>query len=420
MYQKTTLDNGLRLITSYYSHTRSVCLAAFLAAGPRYEKPAEAGISHFVEHLCFKGTERYPSSQAVSEAIEGVGGLLNGGTDKEATVYWCKVAQDHFSLALDVLSELVCHPRMDPEDTERERPVIIEELNMCWDSPQHRVDVLADELVWPGQPLGREIAGTRETVSALSHRTMLEYLAQRYLPNNAVIAVAGNIDQGEAEEAIARAFASWGRQESPPGLPTDDTQDAPRLRVEHRPIEQANLCLAVRGVSAVHPDRFNIDLLNAVLGEGMSSRLFAEIRERRGLAYDIHSAVSHFSDSGSLNVYAGVDPRRLSDAVAAILEQLARLKEDVTEADMAKAREMSKGRLLLRMEDTRNVVSWLGSQELITNQILTPEDVVSIVDRVTAEDLKRVAREFLVGDRLSLAVVGPVKDKDLEEGLLKL
>ncbi|MDO8472909.1 MAG: pitrilysin family protein [Dehalococcoidia bacterium] len=420
MYQKTTLPNGLRLVTSTFPHTRSVSVAIFVAAGPRYEKPELAGASHFIEHLCFKGTRRWPSSQQVSEAIEGVGGILNAGTDKEVTIYWCKVAQTHFQLALDLMTDLVRWPKMDPQDTERERPIIIEELNMCLDSPQSRVDQISDELLWPGQPLGRDIGGSKETVSAMPHQALLKYMAQRYLPHNAVVAVAGNIEHGQVEEAARKAFGDWKRRKSPEGFPSDRDQDAPRLRIEHRDTEQVNLSLGVRGIPALHADRFKVDLMNAVLGEGMSSRLFAEIREKRCLAYDIHSSVSHFSDTGALNVYAGVDPARLKDAIAAILVELDRLKIDMPETEVSKAKEMTKGRLLLRMEDTRNVVSWLGSQEIVTGKILTPDEVVAMVDQITAEDLKELAKQLLVTNKLSLAVVGPVKARDLPIRTLKL
>ncbi len=420
MYEKTTLPNGIRLITSSFPHTRSVSLAVFMAAGPRYEKPELAGVSHFVEHLLFKGTRRWPTSQLVSEAIEGVGGILNGGTDKEVTIYWCKVAQSHFQLALDLLTELVREPRMDRADTDRERSIIIEELNMCMDSPQSRVDQISDELLWPGQYLGRDIAGSKDTVSTMSHDCILEYFTQRYLPNNAVVAVAGNIARSEVEDSVKKAFGSWKQKEPPAGFVAEGRQDKPRVRVEHRDTEQANLCLAVQGVSALDPDRFKMNLLNAVLGEGMSSRLFAEIREKRCLAYDIHSAASHFHDAGSLSIYAGVDPCHLKEAISAILEQLGRLKLDMPESEVSKAREMSKGRLLLRMEDTRNVVAWLGSQEMISGKILTPDDVVALLDKIGPEDLIDVAKRLLVTNNLSLAVVGPVEEKDLPVELLKL
>jgi predicted Zn-dependent peptidase len=256
------------------------------------------------------------------------------------------------------------------------------------------------------------VAGTKETVAGLTIEMVRDYMSRRYLPGSAVVSVAGNVDSDLVQRSIEGAFSDWPAAEVAPGAITDDTQDAPRVAVEERPTEQVNLCLAVRGLSVMHPDRFAIDLLNAILGEGMSSRLFTEVREKRGLAYDIHSYASHFTDSGSWNVCAGVEPRRLRDAVAAIVEEMARLREDVSEAELTKAREMAKGRLLLRMEDSRNVAAWLGSQELITGHIFTPEDVVSVLEGIDVADLKRLAARLLKAEKLNLAVVGPVGDKD--------
>lgn len=420
MYHKSVLENGLRIITSSMAHTRSVCISIFIGAGSRYERAEEAGTSHFIEHLCFKGTERRATSKEISEAIDGVGGMLNGGTDKELTIYWCKVARPHFLLALDVLVDMLRHSRFDAQDMERERQVIIEELNMSLDSPHERVNMLIDEVVWPDQPLGRDVAGSKEAVASLGREMLLGYLAHQYLPNNTVVAVAGDIGHDEVVECVGSAFADWERGTAGPWFPAQDSQDLPRLHVEHRSVEQAHLCLALRGLSLLHPDRFYLDLLNVVLGEGMSSRLFMEIRERRGLAYDIHSYVDHFLDSGAITVYAGVDPKHVETVIKAILEELSHLKDDVPEVELTKARELAKGRLLLRMEDTRSVAGWIGAQELLAGRILTVDEVVSIIDAINPEDLERVARELFIGDKLNLAIVGPVTDGERFLGLLRL
>lgn len=420
MYRKTTFDNGLRVITSPMPHTRSVCLAFFIGTGSRYETEAEAGISHFSEHLCFKGTERRPTSKEISEAIEGVGGMLNGGTDKELTIFWCKAASHHFPLALDVLTDLLRHSRFDLAEVERERQIITEEINMTLDLPQHRVDMLIDELLWPGQPLGRDVAGTKETVAALTRQQILDYVSCHYLPNNTVISIAGDIREEEAIDMVHQAFADWSEGKLPVMSPTNDNQNAPRLHIEPKSTEQVHLCLAVRGLSLFHPDRFALDLLNVILGEGMSSRLFINVRDRKGLAYDIHSYVSHFSDSGSVIVYAGVQPKQVNRALTAILEELAQLKDGIPEAELTKAKELSKGRLLLRMEDSRNVAGWSGAQELLLGQILTVDEVLSKIDAVTSSDLKGIARQLLVTEKLSLAIVGPVSKEEPLADLLKL
>lgn len=421
MYRRTVLDNGLRIVTSEMSHTRSVCISIFIGSGSRYERPEQAGLSHFVEHLCFKGTERRPTSKEISETIDGVGGVLNGGTDKELTVYWVKVARPHYHVALDLLVDMLRHSKFDPLEMENERKVIIEELNMSRDSPQSRVDTLIDEVVWPDQALGRDVAGSKATVSAIDRQMILGHISRFYLPGNSIISVAGDISHEEVVDSIAKAFADWPGGVAGNWFPAKDSQDIPSLKVEPRKTEQVHLCLAIRGLSNIHPDRFILDLLNVVLGEGMSSRLFLEIRERKGLAYDIHSHSSYFRDSGSLAVYAGVDPKKTELTIEAILRELIRLRdEQIPEAEVIKAKEMGKGRLMLRMEDTRSVSGWMGGQELLTGRILTVDEVVSIVDAITASDIQRVARELFLTGKLNLALVGPVRNKQRLQRLLKL
>lgn len=420
MYQKTTLDNGLRLITSAMPHTRSVSICIFIGVGSRYEADSEAGVSHFIEHLCFRGTQKRPTAKEISEAIEGVGGVLNGGTDKELTVYWCKVAQPHFLPTLDVLADMLLHSKFDPQDIEKERQIIIEEINMSMDSPQQRVDMLIDELLWPEHPMGRDIAGKKESVAAITRETMLDYLASHYQPDNTVIAIAGDIKHKEVVNAVSQVMGNSPDRRQRPGYVPYKEHLSRRLHIEARDTEQAHLCLALPGLSLFHPKRFAIGLLNVVLGEGMSSRLFTEIRDKLGLAYSIHSHVEHFLDSGSVTVSAGVELQNLPLAIKAIVEQLSLLRETVPEAELSKVKELSKGRLLLRMEDTRSVAGWVGGQEILTGRILSVEEVVSIIDAITAEELEQLAREVLIGSRLRLAVVGPVTNDDSLEELLKL
>ncbi len=420
MYQKTTLDNGLRVITAEMPHTRSVSICIFIGGGSRYETEPQAGISHFIEHLCFKGTQKRSTAKKISEAIEGVGGIINGGTDKELTLYWCKVAQPHFPLALDVLADMLLHSKFNPKDIESERKVIFEEINMERDSPQQLVDLLIDELLWPGHPLGRDIAGSKQSVAAITRETMLDYLAHQYLPSNTVVAIAGAGQHQEILAAVVQALGDWANLTPHPGYSPYKEQKFPRLHIETKDTEQAHLCLGLSGLSLLHPKRFTLDLLNVILGEGMSSRLFTEIRDRLGLAYSIHSFVDHFLDTGSIIIYAGVEPKNLQLAITATLEQLSRLKEIVPKAELSKAKELSKGRLLLRMEDSRSVAGWAGAQEILTGQILSVDQLMSIIDGISAEELRQLAHELLLSSQLRLAVVGPVaKDEPLDK-LLKL
>jgi len=420
LYQKTALDNGLRVITSTMPHTRSVCVSIFIGTGSRYETDPEAGVSHFIEHLLFKGTQKRATSREISTAIEGVGGILNGGTDREITLYWCKVAKPHFRLALDVLTDMLLHSRFDPQEIEKERQVVIEEINMSKDSPSQQVNMLIDQILWPGHPLGRDIAGSKESVTAMTRETMLGYLNEQYQPQNTVVAIAGNIGHRQAVTAVSRAMGNWTGRQPNRGYSAYEPKQGRRIHIERRDSEQTHLCLALPGLSLLHPKRFTLDLLNIVLGEGMSSRLFAEIRDKLGLAYSIHSYTEHLLDSGAITIYAGTEPKNLETIIKTILEQLNRLKEKPPESEISKAKELAKGHLILRMEDSRSVAAWMGGQETLTERILSVDQVMSIIDAITAEELKQIAQELIIAEQLRLAVVGPVaEDKPLEE-LLKL
>ena len=391
-------------------HTLSVSICIFVGAGSRYEDEDKAGVSHFVEHILFKGTERRPSSIDISGAIEGIGGMMNGSTDREVSTYWCKVARPHFLQGLDVLTDIVCHPLFDPKEEENERRVIQEELGMSNDHPSYRVDMLIDSMLWPDQPLGRDVGGTKESVQNIDHQMLVDYFHHQYVPSNVVISVAGNITHGELLEALVPLVDQWS-QGTPlewyPAVPQNHTE--PQVRMERRQTEQAHISLALPGIAIDHPDRYPLDMMNTVLGEGMSSRLFLEVREKQGLAYDIHSAVNHFQDTGSIMVYCGVDPRKARRAIGTILVELERMKHGMPQEELNRGRELVKGRLLLRMEDTQAVAAWAGAQELLHDRVLTVDQVVKEVDAVSTEDIERVAKQFLVPEKLNLAVVGPYR-----------
>ena len=421
MYQKTVLDNGLRIVTATMPHTHSASICIFVGVGSRYESEQKGGVSHFIEHMMFRGTRKRPTAREISEAIEGVGGTLNAGTDKEMTVYWCKVAQHHFGQSLDVLADMLLHSRFDSQDIEKERQVIMEEISMSYDSPAQRVGLLIDELLWPAHPLGRDVAGSKPSVTSITSKDMFSYLKAHYLPAGTVVSVAADIEHQEVVNAVSRVLGGWSRRTCRPGYAAYKERLAERLRIEIRDIEQAHLCLALPGLSLFHPKRFTLDLLNVILGEGMSSRLFSEIRDRLGLAYSIYSFVEHFLDSGSITVYAGVEPKNLPVAIEAILEQLDQLKETVSELELTKAKELFKGRLLLRMENSRNVAGWIGAQETLVGRIFSVEEVVSLIDAITADDLQQLVQELMLDNRLRVAIVGPASSyyEPLEE-LLKL
>ena len=420
MFQRSVLDNRLRVLTSTIPHTRSVSVVISVGAGSRYETPEMSGISHFLEHLPFKGTKQWPTSREVSEAIEGVGGMMNASTDREMTAFWCKVAQPHFQSAFAVLLDMILNPLIDSEELEKEREVIQEELRMTNDYPTYKVDLLIDEALWPEQALGRDVGGTSESVNAISRQAILDYMHHQYNPANTVMAVAGNISHQEVLDLVGEATKNWKPQETLDWEPVDYSHEGPAVRMEQRRTDQTHLCLAMPAVSLEDPDRFNVAILNVMLGDGMSSRLFLNLREQQSLAYDVNSSTSHFRDCGSLVVYCGVEPKKSREAVRAVIGELEDMHQEAPPQELAKAKEYAKGRLLLRLEDTRSVASWLASQELLQGHVSTPDEAVQCIDAVTVSDVARVAQDLFCQEKLRLAVVGPHRSDKAFTKLLQI
>jgi predicted Zn-dependent peptidase len=346
---------------------------------------------------------------------------MNAGTDRELTVYYAKVARPHFSRAADVLTDMVRNPLIAGEELEKERKVVIEELASIADSPPQLVDVLLDATMWPDQPLGRDVAGSEASVTALTRESTLDYMHRQYVPNNIVVAVAGAIEHDEIVSFMDGALGDWDRGVPSSWFPAVDGQDASRIAVMYKKTEQAHIEIAVHALSNQDPDRFALDLISVILGEGMSSRLFMELREKRALCYDVHSYASHYLDTGSSAVYAGVDPKKAVEATGALVEELAKMRADgVTEDELRKAKELSKGRLLLRMEDTRSVSGWLGGQEMLNGEIRSPDEVVALIEAVQVDDVKRIAAKLLDERKLTMALVGPFRSETKFARLLKL
>ena len=420
MYQKTVLDTGLRILTVPMAQTRSVTVLLYLGTGSRYEMDEQGGVSHFLEHMAFKGTNRRPTPRDISEAIEGIGGVMNASTGVESTGYWVKVAQHHFSVAADVLADMLRDPLFESAEIEKERRVILEELKMIYDVPSHWVHVLFNREMWPEHPVGRDIGGSAETVAAITRDELLGHRARFYHPRNLVVAVAGNIDQDSVVGEVAGRLGDWGAENPPvPYRPADSQCEGPTLVVETRPTEQANICLGVRALSRRDEDRFKLRVLNAILGEGMSSRLFQEIREKRGLAYGVGSGVSSLSDTGALTVWAGVAPGNTPEAVTAVLEEMDRFRnEPVSDDELLRAKEFIKGRTLLAMEDTFTNAAWVGRQEVLDGTVLSLDEVIAEIEAVRAADIQGIASELFQTQSLVLAVVGPNEEKDFEGRLV--
>ena len=406
-YERVALSNGVRVLVKDMPEARSASVAVYVGVGSRAETKANAGTSHFLEHMVFKGTANRPSASEISQQIEGVGGSVNASTDKEATVFSSFVPARHYLLALDVVADMVRAPLLRESDVESERNVIVEEIRMYRDQAQDRVHTLIDELLYPNHPLGWEIAGRQAVVLGLTAPGLRGFMETHYAPGRVVVAIAGRIDEQEAITAVRARFGDLPSRTPIKGKPAPRAGRT-RTRTLAKRGEQAHVCIGWRGVPQLHPDKFPIDILNAVLGEGMSSRLFLEIREKRALAYDVHSYISNYSDAGQLVIYAGVAPTRAREAVAAALAEVARLRrEPVAEAELLRVRDFVKGRIELRLEHSRGVSSWLAGQELFLERIRSVEELVAIIDGISAADLQRVAQRYLRPELAYLAAVGP-------------
>jgi predicted Zn-dependent peptidase len=401
------LAGGAKLVTAAMPERLSASLVFLFGGGSRLEDERHAGVSHFIEHLFFKGTQRRPTSKEIADAIEGVGGFINASTDKELTAYWTRVPAEHVELGLDVLVDIVSNSKLAPADVERERSVILEELRMYQDQPQDLVQNLFEEIMWPDHPLGRDIAGTEGSVARLTRDDILEYADEHYRLPNLVIGAAGAFGEGEMLEAVRGRLALPAEPDGQPIAMPPEPLRGPRVLMRRRKTEQAHICLGVRAFSYLHADRFVLDLLNTVLGEGMSSRLFLNIRERLGLAYDVHSFTQKHRDTGLLGVYLGVDPKQAVGAVNAVIAELQNLCDhDLGEEELVRAKEFTKGRLRLELESTNGVSFWLAYQELLIGSIKTIEEEVALVDAITAEDVRRVANDVLRAP-IQMAVIGP-------------
>ena len=418
MYERTVLPNGLRVLSSTMPHVRSVSTGIFVGAGSRYEDDEVAGASHFLEHMLFKGTAKRPDPQTISRAIESVGGILNASTDREATLYYTKVARDHFDIALDVLADMYNSPLFEPDEVERERGVILEELAMTYDQPDSLADLLIDHALWPDQPMGRDVGGTRESVGGITKEQLAAYHARQYVPSNTVVAVAGNVEHHEVVESVAALLGNGRDSETLAMRPVERNDGGVRVRVANRKTDQAHLCIAVDGPAADSEDRYAVDMMNTVLGEGMSSRLFVELRERRGLAYDVHSSAMHYRDCGALLVTCGVDTANANEAVQAVLREWDGIQREVTDEELSRAAEYAVGRLGLRLEDTRAVMGWMGGQELLRNHVRTPEEVVASVRAITPDDVTAAARRYFGPGAYRLSAVGPYRSQARFERLL--
>lgn len=412
MYKKSVLNNGLTVATLKMPSRVSCSLGIWIKVGSRYEKAKIGGISHFLEHLLFKGTASR-TCEEIKQAIEGIGGTLNAFTSEEVTCYLAKVPGKHVASALAILWDMVLHARLNPQDIEMERKVILEEIRMYKDLPAHYVSELLVELLWPEQPLGANIAGEAESVRAISRAGLLKYRNRFYCLNNIVVVACGNVNHDVLLKEC-RQIGSKTHLDKPGNFPKAKiAQRVPQLKVQVKDTEQTHLALGVHGLARMDDTRYALELLHVILGANMSSRLFREIREERGLAYAIGTGVKYFKDTGAFIVHAGVDSKRLDEALEVISGQLKEVKKNLVGADeLRRAKEYYIGQISLTLENTSEHMVWLGENIVCAKELTTPAESIKRIEKVKAGEIRAVAKDILRTQSLNLALIGPLKSKE--------
>src|SRR3989344_8950404 len=441
-FSKRILANGLTVIEIPSHDAESVVVDFFVKTGSRSESAKENGISHFLEHFLFKGTKKYPSALAISSLIDSIGGEMNANTGKEHTQYYIKAASKHLELIFEVLTGMIQNPLLDAQELEKEKGVIVEEINMYKDTPMYEIENVLERTMWPRETLGRDIAGTKETVVKFNRKMFLDYINKHYQTPNMIRGISGKYDSGKlrglidrhwsvrgviarsaADEAILPhdKIASGALATTKHWQPVRDKQKSPRLKVEFKKTEQAHLALGYKGFS--YKDKRNTAqmVLAAILGGGMSSRLFTEVREKRGLAYYVRASGSNYQDTGVFNIGAGVQIGKIEEAIKVIKFQLEKIcKIKVEESELKKAKEYLKGRSILALEDNQVRLDWFLEHAAFYPKIQTPSEVFKKIDAVTSGDVGSVARKLFQNKNLTLAVIGPYKSDERFKKILKV
>jgi predicted Zn-dependent peptidase len=419
VYERHTLSNGLRVLTAPLGHAQSVACYVMFAAGSRYENASNRGIAHFAEHMFFKGTERRPTARDIAMEVDSIGGEFNAFTSKEYTGYYIRCAGERRDQAFDVLVDMLRNSKFDSEELEREKGVIIEEMNMYVDTPRDYIGSVYEELLFGSNPLGWETLGTKETIENASRQTFLDYLGAWYHPSRTVVGCAGAVgdDLVSTLEGLVGDIPEAGT--GAPEAATIEKTTEPRVRIHRKDSDQANVALGVPSYPNDHPDRYALQLLGTVLGTGMSSRLFLEVRERRGLAYYVFAFNNSFTDTGTLYAQAGVDLKRTEEAVKVIADEFKKMADEQVPADeLEKARALAKGRFVLATESPNGLLVSGLRREVLEGKAAEPTEILAGLDAVTAEDIQRVAQDVIGGSGLRCAVIGPFDDEDKFRALL--
>jgi predicted Zn-dependent peptidase len=419
MHHKTTLPNGLKIITTPLEGTKSVTVLCLVGAGSRYEHRDINGISHFLEHLFFKGAKRYKNSAEVSEAIDSVGGDFNAFTGKEYAGYFVKLASAQKEVAFDVIGDMMLNVSLVQEEIDKERGVILEEYNMYQDTPMYQVGWDFERLIFGDQPMGWDQIGTKDTIKAITRQQIWDYKQALYTPDNTIVSVAGDITEDEAVKLVQKYFPFGNEKHQINPAPYKKTDNKERVILQEKKTEQAHIIIGVEALPARHKDEFAEKILSVILGGNMSSRMFMNVREAKGLSYYIRTSTDDYADTGAMSTSAGVDLKRIDLAIEAILEEYRRIAEEkVKPEELTKAKEFMKGKIILRLEDSEEYAHLMGKQALLYPEIETVEEILKKIDFVTADDVLRVAKDLLKEENLKLALIGPYADKKHFEKLL--
>jgi predicted Zn-dependent peptidase len=416
--RRETLANGLRLVTEAMPHVRSVSIGVWLTRGSRHEPAEHAGIAHFVEHMLFKGTQNR-SAEDIAQQVDSIGGQLDAFTSKEYAGYYVKVLDDHLPLATDILSDLVSRPVFAADDIEREKKVVLEEIKMVEDTPDDLVHELFSESYWGGHALGRPILGTPDSVSLLDQDTLRRYFRDAYVASNFVVVAVGNLQHDRVRALIEQAFGNAPIAGS--AIPNSPPTVSPVVQIREKELEQSHVCLGTIGLPQNHPDRYAAYALNTVLGGSMSSRLFQNVREKRGLAYAVFSSMSAYQDAGSLSIYAGCSNDVVSELVDVVVAELRRVKQEpLTDDELRRAKDHLKGSLMLNLESTSSRMSHHARQEIYRDQADSLDEMLAAIERVTIADAQRLAGQFFSGDSLAATVLGDVNGLEITREQLRI
>jgi len=420
LFQKHTFKNGLRLVTVPMKNTKAVTVLVLVGTGSKYETKEINGISHFLEHMFFKGTKKRPNTLAVNEVLDKIGGEHNAFTGPEYTGYWAKVDNKHLDLALDWISDIFLNSKIEQEEIDREKGVILEEINVYLDIPMYYIDDLWGELLYGNQPAGWRIIGEKNIIKNLKRGSFIDYLNNHYSSYNTVVVVAGNIENN-IKSKIEKYFSDINIKNPKNKEKVFEKQTKPKVLNHYKKTDQTHLYLGVRAYDIFHKDKYVLQILSTILGGGMSSRLFIDIREREGLAYYIKTELDLYTDSGSLYARAGVNNDKVDKAVEIILKNYKLIRDKkVGKEELKKAKNYIKGRNILAMESSDVQASFYANQELLTNKILTLDEKLAKIESVTTNDIQRVAKDIFRPEKLNLALIGPFKDKKRFEKLLKI